>query len=432
MFSPPPDTGVSWLLLDLNSYFASVEQQLNPALRGRPVVVAPTMTDYTCAIAASYEAKAMGIKTGTQIAEARRLCPDLACVPARHDVYVEFHHKVVNEMARHTPIDKIWSIDEMNSRLTPRHRTRAAVTALAMRIKAGLRENVGVCIRASIGVATNAFLAKTASDMQKPDGLVILEGRDLPARLLPLGIGDLCGIGPNMRARLNRAGIWTMADLWASAPRQLRGIWGSVEGEKFWYRLHGYDVPDLPEGPKRVIGHSRVLDPDSRRPDIAMAVCRRLSVKACQRLRRHGLYATHFALSARLADGRRWSGEARLAPACDTLVFVRLTHALWAQMIAALRPDMTTGAVKKVSISLSGLQTGAETTGDLFAAASPQAPHRRVAQLRANALSAAMDKIARAYGPHAVHFGIQPHTQAGYVGTKIAFSRVPDLAEFME
>lgn len=470
MLTSPPDTGVSWLLLDLNSYFASVEQQLDPTLRGRPVAVVPMPTDGTCAIAASYEAKACGVKTGTKIYDAKRMCPELVCVMAKHDVYVQYHHKVLEEFARHTPVNKIWSIDEMNSRLTEKHRTAESATALARRIKKGLRENVGECIKCSIGVATNSYLAKTASDMMKPDGLTILEGHNMRAKLLELELTDLCGIGHNMEKRLNRAGIWTTKQLWETTPKQLRTLWGSVEGEKFWYRLHGYDLPDPVEGDKVVIGHSRVLDTDSRKPHVAVDVARRLTTKACQRLRRYGLFATSFSLSVRTKDGRRWGGEVPVHPSNDSLTFVKLTAALWS---AAMRDLHNPHEIKKIAMSLGRLQTNAQTTGDLFEYIPPnaikpvlvtskaddflsiipqeacfEAPPKKErsimpmpkddAQFRANdrarsnALSAAMDLIAQNYGPHAVHFGHQPKTVAGFVGTKIAFSRVPDIEEFRE
>lgn len=420
MINTSPPRGVRWLFLDLNSFFASCEQQENPSLRGKPIAVVPMPTDSTCAIAASYEAKAFGIKTGTSIWEAKQMCPALTCVLARHDIYVRYHHMVIEEVVKHTPLGKIWSIDEVASRLLPMKQSVEEASALAHRIKEGLRRSVGECITASIGLAPNAWLAKVASDMKKPDGLTVLEGQDLPGRLLELDLRDLCGIGANMQARLNRAGIWTMKQLWDTDPKQMRAIWKSVEGERFWYRLHGYDVPDL-ETDKSVVGHSRVLDFDSRRPDVARDVCRRLTVKACQRLRRYDMYATHFYLSVRLADGRRWGHDVRIAPANDTLTFVRLTHALWGLMTDSLRPDV----VKKVSVTLMGLQGMAETTGDLFETVTPRKPKN-------TALSAAMDEISRNYGAHALHFGNQPKTQAGYVGTKIAFTRVPDMAEFEE
>lgn len=110
-------TGLRWLYIDLNSYFASVEQQLDKRLRGRPVAIVPTETEATCAIAASYEAKALGIKTGTMIYEARKLCPDLITVPARHNAYVHYHHKIMEEIEKHIPITRKCSVDEVACRL---------------------------------------------------------------------------------------------------------------------------------------------------------------------------------------------------------------------------------------------------------------------------------------------------------------------------
>lgn len=179
-FDHGPRTRAEMAVLDLNSYFASVEQQERPHLRGKPVAVVPMETDYTCAIAASYEAKAYGIKTGTMIRDAKRMCPNLTCVLARHDKYVEYHHKIVDEIALHAPINKIWSIDELSSRLPPSRRSVEAATDLALRIKAGIRRNVGPAITCSIGVAPNTLLAKIAGDMKKPDGLTILRQEDLP------------------------------------------------------------------------------------------------------------------------------------------------------------------------------------------------------------------------------------------------------------
>ena len=169
-----PAQRLRWLFFDLNSFFASVEQQERPELRGRPVAVVPSATDRTCAIAASYEAKAHGIKTGTKIYDAKTLCPDLVCVLARHDVYVDYHARVFAEVARHIPVDKVCSIDEGACRLSPPDQNAAAATTLAHQIKAGLKACIGPFVRCSIGIAPNMFLAKVATGMEKPDGLTIL------------------------------------------------------------------------------------------------------------------------------------------------------------------------------------------------------------------------------------------------------------------
>src|SRR5258708_1415700 len=152
-----------WLVIDLNSYFASCEQQEQPALRAKPVVVAPMLADTTCVIAASYPAKAFGVKTGTMIREARRLCPELIVVPARPKLYVEYHHRILDAIESCIPIEDVMSIDEVACRLDRSQRTPDAVTNLALQIKASVRDEVGACLTSSIGAATNCLLAKLAS-----------------------------------------------------------------------------------------------------------------------------------------------------------------------------------------------------------------------------------------------------------------------------
>ena len=116
--SQPPR--VRWLFLDLNSYFASVEQEMQPELRDRPVAVVPLMADTTCCIAASYQAKAFGVKTGTQVGEAKRLCPEIVLIEARHELYVDYHRRVVEAVESCVPVSSVRSIDEMACELIGR------------------------------------------------------------------------------------------------------------------------------------------------------------------------------------------------------------------------------------------------------------------------------------------------------------------------
>ncbi|MFN3827906.1 MAG: Y-family DNA polymerase [Micavibrio sp.] len=410
----------SWLFLDLNSYFASVEQQDTPALRGKPVAVVPMMTDYTCAIAASYEAKAYGIKTGTGIAEAKKLCPQLRCVLARHDRYVHYHHLIVDEFVKHTPLNKVWSVDEMSSRLPPNKRNKESATALAHKIRQGIWDHVGPHINCSIGVAPNSFLAKVATDMMKPNGLVILDSDNLQECLFKLKLRDLPGINVNMENRLNNAGIHSVEQFWHTSPKQARMIWGSVSGERFWYNLHGHDIPDI-ETHTSTIGHSRILDPELRIPEKARQVARRLVIKAATRLRRKDFFATRFYFSARIDDGRRWNGEIHCEPLQDNFSFLEMLDDMWNHMLQDERPFR----IKKISLTLHGLKESGTLTRDLF---EPPIPNSK----RNQTLSSVMDKINEKFGAETLQLGVSPQTQAGYVGTKIAFSRVPDREEFSE
>jgi DNA polymerase-4 len=253
-----PATGLRWLFVDMNSFFASCEQQDDPGLRGQPVVVAPVLVDTTCAIAASYEAKEFGIKTGTPIYEARKRCPQIKVVQARPKIYVEHHHRICEAVESCIPIDAVMSIDEVACKLDTRQRHPEIAHALALLIKSRIRERAGAALTCSIGIAANKLLAKLASDMQKPDGLTILPPDSLPQAILHLKLQDICGIGTNMEVRLQRAGIRDVAGLWAADAQFLKRVWNGVTGLRFHALLHGVDLPS-PVHPTRSMGHQHVL-----------------------------------------------------------------------------------------------------------------------------------------------------------------------------
>jgi DNA polymerase-4 len=413
-----------WLYLDLNSYFASVEQQLDPALRGRPVVVAPVDTDSTCAIAASYEAKAFGIRTGTRIWEAKAKCRDLVIVPGRHDQYVRFHHAIIAEVERHVPVNAVCSIDEVACRLLDNENNRAAVVALAGRIKAGIRAHVGECLTSSIGVAPNRLLAKMAADMQKPDGLTVIEAHEIEARLTALPLSDIPGVGRNMAARLARAGVVTMERLLALGPRETRLVWGSVLGERMHWLLKGHDLPEIATV-SRSIGHSHVLAPELRAWPAARLVARRLTTKAAVRLRRAEKRCARLGLMAKGEPPRglpalRWGGEVRLAPVMDTPALLTALDGLWEEMRAALAAPQ----LLQVGVVLSDLSAADAVQLDLFESGCARA------EGRALALSQAMDKVNARFGRDAVTLGHDRRGATRSSGPRIAFTRIPSAEEF--
>lgn len=418
-----------WLYLDLNSYFASVEQQLDPALRGRPVVVAPVDTDATSAIAASYEAKAHGIRTGTKIWEAKALCRDLVVVPGRHEEYVRFHHRIIEEVGRHVPVAAICSIDEVACRLLDNENGITAVRRIAARIKAGIRANVGECLTSSIGVAPNRLLAKMAADMEKPDGLTILPEAEIAARLARLKLSDIPGVGRNMERRLAAAGIVTMDRLLALDPREARAAWGSVWGERMHWLLRGADLPDLPTE-TRSIGHSHVLGPEKRSPDRARLVARRLLAKAATRLRRAEMRTCQLGLSVKAeraggAPSERWSHHVRLPQVMDTVSLLAELETLWARMLADFAPRR----FLQVGVTLAELAPAESVQLNLFDAG---AALDRGAESRRLALSRALDKVNNRWGRDAVTIGHDSMGAVRSAGPRIAFTRIPDLAEFRE
>ena len=248
---------VNWLFLDMNSYFASIEQQVQPHLRGKPTAVVTVDAESTVCIAASYEAKAFGVSTGTALGEARKKCPDLNVVVARHEIYVDYHLKIIKAVEENClHVSKIISIDEMECRLRGRDMQIANAQELARQVKQAVR-SVGETLRCSVGLAPNRFLAKIGSNLQKPDGLVTITQSQLPQVLLKLKPRDLPGIGHQMEKRLLNQGIATMQQLWQLDMDQMTQLWGGVLGTRFWLKLRGSDF-DERESNKSSISHQHV------------------------------------------------------------------------------------------------------------------------------------------------------------------------------
>src|SRR6516165_1640476 len=237
------DNPVQWLFLDLNAFFASCEQQENPALRDKPVIVVRTPTDSAVAIAASYTAKGFGIKTGTLVREARQLCPDVITVQANHRLYTDYHDRILKAVDTCIPVEKVCSIDEMACRLMGTERQVPVARALALKIKRTLHDQLGECLTCSIGIAPNVFLGKVGSDLQKPDGLTVITKDNLPDVLLGLELQVCALFGAKLRLQLHRAGILTVAQLWRATPFQLRRVWGGINGVLFHQMLHGRRYP---------------------------------------------------------------------------------------------------------------------------------------------------------------------------------------------
>lgn len=396
------------LVVDFNSYFASVEQEMDPSLRGQPVAVVPMLADSTCCIAASYEAKAYGIKTGTPVREARSRCPDLRLVVARHERYVEFHHRLVAAVESCLHVDEVMSIDEMACELPENWREPARAREIAHRIKTTIARAVGPRLRCSIGIAPNRFLAKTASDMQKPDGLVLLDQTDLPHRLHSLALRDLCGIGKRMEMRLHRAGILTVAQLCAASREDLRRIWGGIEGERFYDQLHG-QVVYTPPTRHTTIGHSHVLPPAERDPERARAVLHRLLQKAAMRLRKMNYYAGSLHLSLKYPGGGRWSSDLRFQETQDTIHLVRVLNHLWD---SRPRPQ---DKILAVGVTLFHLCEATNTTPCLFEQAE-----------RRDRLGHLVDEINRRFGKNSVFLGGSMEALHA-APMRIAFHHIPDL-----
>jgi len=411
-------TEIESLYIDFDAFFASAEKQLRPELRDRPVGVIPMKSRHTSMIAVCYTAKKFGIKRGTGVEEARKLCPNIALPTARHDEYVKLHHRILKVIDRHVPVRKVWSVDEMECALIGRERREAPRIAAA--IRASFKREIGPYVTPSIGLAPNQFLAKVAAEMDKPNGFTMLRPEDLPGPLFDLPLTDLPGISSNMYTRLGRAGVFTVEDLWNLSPKHARSIWHSVEGERMWAQLRGFAVA-RPETERRMFGHGWVLSNDWRRPVKAYDCIRLLTAKAARRLRREGYSASRLGVSLSSTTGQRWSGETRFAHARDDYTFLTQMTGLYWHGVHALGA----GRLKKLSVMLSGIAAEGSVAGDLFEQA-----EARTERARWEKITDAMDSLNAKHGACLVSLGPRKEPPGGYAGAKIAFGRVPDINDF--
>jgi DNA polymerase-4 len=314
----------------------------------------------------------------------------LTCVLARHECYVEFHHRLIEEIERHIPVAAVCSIDEVACRLMDNEISVERSTEIAQSIKSGIAKTIGRYMRCSIGIAPNRYLAKVGTELEKPDGLVVLRAEDLPRKLFSLKLRDLPGVGANIEHRIRTAGIVDLPSLFALSPHEVRKIWGSVWGEKMWYLLRGIELPEEITT-RRSVGHSHVMAPELRDPTKAKDVARRLTLKAASRLRRMDYYAGAMSFSAQLENDTRVHAEERLYRAQDNKTFLDLLNRLWTEALKE-SPGVR---IRKVSVTLSDLVAVTDLQLDLFA----NSPDVGLAERdKSEKLSRAMDKINHRFG----------------------------------
>ena len=293
--------------IDMNSYFASVEQQCNPVLRGKPVAIVRKPTEATIVTTASYEAKAYGVDTGMATWEAKRACPRLLVVVEDLNKYAHTSDRIFRLLEEITPDLEVFSIDEAFLDITQAARDRGGPVAVCRGIKRELRRRLGRHLRCSIGIAPSKVLAKIASESRKPDGLTWIPDAAVGEVLDRLPVDAACGISDRLKDRLEALGIRTLGDLGRADPLVLRRKFG-LNGLYLHLMGQGKDPVPLGAGtarPRRSVGHSRVLTWPY--PDYAGATetLRLLCAKVGRRLRRLG-YAgrvVHFYVRSPLGFG---------------------------------------------------------------------------------------------------------------------------------
>jgi DNA polymerase-4 len=245
--------------IDMDAFFASVEQRDNPELRGKPVAVGGAGERGVVA-AASYEARKFGVRSAMASTTARRQCPDLIFVPPRFDVYREISQQIRTIFAEYTPLIEPLSLDEAYLDVTENLKGVTSATQIAEEIRAKIREQTA--LTASAGVSYNKFLAKLASDYRKPDGLFVITPRMGPAFVESLPVGKFHGIGPATTAKMNRLAIHTGLDLRSQSLAFLQEQFGKAGSYYYWIARGVDHRPVQPNRIRKSIGAENTFSND--------------------------------------------------------------------------------------------------------------------------------------------------------------------------
>ncbi len=405
--------------IDLNSCFATVEQQARPRLRGRPIAVVNRRTEHTAIVTASYEAKAMGVKVGMRLKDAQKLCPGIIGVESDPPKYRYVYHKLMAIMRDYSPSVAMKSIDEG---VIDFNRTTAAIRSRSMwevgqEIKARLKNEIGSVMRCNVGIGTNRFLAKTAAGLHKPDGMDELTSHNIRDIFLGLQLTDLTGIAYHNERRLNAVGIYTpLQFLDADAELLAKVVFKSVVGYQWHQRLRGWEVDDEPHE-LQTCGRQYVMEGRNVPRSEVVARLHTLTEATGAKLRGQGKCARGVGVYARIEgvaglgeSNGRWGRKGNywhqkyLAP----LPFFS-DQAIWA-IISQLFASAPAGVVREIGVHAYHLH---DSLGD-------QLSFFGDALARDRRISGAVDEINQRYGEYTIH---SAHTLASHaiVKTKIPF-----------
>lgn len=397
--------------IDLNSCFASVEQQANPLLRDKPIAVVHTDAPYGCILAPSVEAKLWGVKTGMTLSEGRLLCPWLISRVADPPKYREIHAQFAKLLDDYSPHVIPKSIDEFVLTLpviqgfNPRHCYGIQglnPCMVAQQIKSRIKSEIGDYLRVSIGVSTNQILAKLASGLHKPDGFDTIDAHNFIDIYSSIKLQDLCGINVRNEARLHGVGIFTVPQFYEADIQTLTSAFESVLGHYWYTRLRGYEIDDV-EFSRQSFGQSYVL-PHPMEYEEWRPILAKLVAKAARRLRADDCSATAVHLYLRFEDGTSWhtGHQFHLSIFAD--------HELLASALALLQGTVPSKKVKKIAVTFFGLD---EDVGQLSCLRD---------LIKEKLLTESQDKINDKWGEYTLTYGSMIGSQ-NHVRDAIAFGK---------
>jgi DNA polymerase-4 len=400
----------SVLFLDLNSAFASIEQQYRPELRGRPVAVCPGASRASTVISASREARALGVRTIMKLHEALRICPDLTVLEPDASRYRVVSERLLRLLDSYSPRVLPLSIDEAAVDLAGTPSLRRDLLDVGREVKRRLRDEVGDWLTCSVGLSTNIFLAKQAAELEKPDGLQLIDHRNLEQVFSRLQLTDLTGISEANAARMRRAGIITPLHLLRASRHALRRqVFGSIVGEAWYLRLRGYETESFDEAARKSMSHSHVLPRPVSDPEEVGALMLRFCDRLGRRLRQEGLVAGRMDVSVRTDDGVSRHQHRRQERLSATDDLYALARELW-ERIGERRP------IRSMAIALSDLSPAAVSQLDLFQTAQP----------RSERVSALQDQLRDRFGERSV-VSARLLNRGDLAPDRIAFGKLPPV-----
>lgn len=411
--------GAVMMYIDMNSFFASCEQQDSPELRNKPIGVLTHPSANACVIAPSVEAKRYGVKTGMRLMECRELCPQLIPVLGRPHRYRDFHVRIMKVLSSYCDDVLPKSIDEAVMNFSTYRHVYDDFTALAKKIKADIYKDCGEYVKCSIGIAPNAFLAKLATELQKPDGLIEITPANIDEHLSKLTLTDLPGIASRNERRLLKIGIRSPLDMRHASQALLRKAFGGVVGN-YWHKRLNFMEVDMYKNNYKGMSAGRTLSRPQREDKQALesmliSLCTRLE----QRMVKQEVFCKEVYFTIKYLDGTRWKTQVKLAnptqDAMDLRKYIKQKMAAFER--AHYKAALFNNKIQHMVVSIAGFVTDQLMQYSLFDNT-----------IRKDMLRKAMYKIKDEYGKNSIRRAAET-LQHDVMRDAIGFGSVKDLYE---
>ncbi len=375
--------------VDMDAFYASVEQFENPALRGKPVIVGGVDSVRGVVSAASYEARVFGVHSAMPVAQARQRCPHGVFLSGRHAVYGDYSKRLMDYLSEYSPIVEQLSVDEAFLDMTGTEKLFGAAEVSGTKLKADTQNRLG--LTASIGVAENKFLAKLASDVNKPNGLKVVYAGEAQTFLDPMSVDRLWGVGKKTVLDLHRVGLYTIAQVRAQPLSILIAHFGENFGNHLHNLSHGHDDRELAmDVDEKSISHERTYEIDTSDPELLVSTLLDLSERVARRARKDGLAGRTITFVWRNPDFTRQSHSRTVPePTCSSQEIFSVVQALWKET-RANRPGNRAREFRLIGVRLSHF-TAAPQQLSLFESRKPMVN-----------LDSAMDAVRNKFGEGAI------------------------------